>query len=65
MRLDVQGLTHVGMKRNHNEDNFLMLPDEGIRIRLEVGVLITETGHEILPHPPQEIEAVEAACRRN
>jgi serine/threonine protein phosphatase PrpC len=28
MRLDVQGLTHVGMKRNHNEDNFLMLPDE-------------------------------------
>lgn len=44
---------------------FLMLPDEGIGIRLEVGVLITETGHEILPHPPQEIEAVEAACRRN
>jgi protein phosphatase len=28
MRIDVQGLTHVGMKRNHNEDNFLMLPDE-------------------------------------
>jgi PPM family protein phosphatase len=28
MRVDVQGLTHVGMKRNHNEDNFLLLPDE-------------------------------------
>src|SRR6476659_4322963 len=28
MRLDVQGLTHVGMKRNHNEDNYLVLPDE-------------------------------------
>src|SRR3954468_7076698 len=28
MRLDVQGLTHVGMKRNHNEDNFLVLADE-------------------------------------
>src|SRR4051812_46197915 len=28
MRLDVQGLTHVGMKRNDNEDNFLMLPEE-------------------------------------
>jgi PPM family protein phosphatase len=28
MRIDVQGLTHVGMKRNHNEDNFLLLPEE-------------------------------------
>ena len=28
MRLDVFGLTHVGMKRNHNEDNYLLLPDE-------------------------------------
>src|SRR5256885_11393204 len=28
MRIDVQGLTHVGMKRNHNEDNFLVLADE-------------------------------------
>src|SRR5688572_27335991 len=28
MRIDVQGLTHVGMKRNHNEDNYLLLPDE-------------------------------------
>ncbi len=43
---------------------FLMLPDEGIGIRLECGILITEDGHEVLPHPPQELEAVEAACRR-
>ncbi|WP_342380261.1 Stp1/IreP family PP2C-type Ser/Thr phosphatase [Myxococcus stipitatus] len=28
MRIEVAGSTHVGMKRNHNEDNFLMLPDE-------------------------------------
>ncbi len=28
MRIDVAGLTHVGMKRNHNEDNFLLLPEE-------------------------------------
>jgi protein phosphatase len=28
MRIDVQGLTHVGMKRNHNEDNFLVLAEE-------------------------------------
>ena len=28
MRIEVAGLTHVGMKRNHNEDNFLMLPEE-------------------------------------
>jgi serine/threonine protein phosphatase PrpC len=28
MRLDVQGLTHVGMKRNHNVDNFLVLAEE-------------------------------------
>ena len=27
-RIDIHGLTHVGMKRNHNEDNFLVLPDE-------------------------------------
>ena len=43
---------------------FLMLPNEGIGIRLECGVLITANGPEILPHPPQEIEAVEAVCRR-
>ncbi len=28
MRIDVAGLTHVGMKRNHNEDNYLVLADE-------------------------------------
>lgn len=28
MRIEVAGTTHVGMKRNHNEDNFLVLPDE-------------------------------------
>lgn len=44
---------------------FLMLPEEGIGIRLEVGVLITENGAELLPHPPQEIDEVEAACRRD
>ncbi len=28
MRIEVAGSTHVGMKRNHNEDNFLLLPEE-------------------------------------
>ena len=28
MHIEVAGNTHVGMKRSHNEDNFLMLPDE-------------------------------------
>jgi serine/threonine protein phosphatase PrpC len=28
MRIEVAGTTHVGMKRNHNEDNFLLLQDE-------------------------------------
>lgn len=28
MLIDVAGQTHVGMKRNHNEDNYLLLPDE-------------------------------------
>src|SRR6476620_11392098 len=28
MRIEVAGTTHVGMKRNHNEDNYLLLPDE-------------------------------------
>ena len=28
MRLDVAGMTHVGMKRNHNEDNYLLLTEE-------------------------------------
>ncbi len=30
MRIEVAGHTHVGMKRNHNEDNFLVLPDENL-----------------------------------
>jgi protein phosphatase len=30
MRIEVAGYTHVGMKRNHNEDNFLLLPDENL-----------------------------------
>lgn len=28
MRIEVSGQTHVGMKRNHNEDNLLLLPEE-------------------------------------
>lgn len=28
MRIEVSGQTHVGMKRNHNEDNLLVLPEE-------------------------------------
>ena len=28
MRIEVAGQTHVGMKRNHNEDSYLLLPDE-------------------------------------
>ncbi|MHB8876270.1 MAG: Stp1/IreP family PP2C-type Ser/Thr phosphatase [Myxococcaceae bacterium] len=30
MRIEVAGNTHVGMKRNHNEDNFLLLPEESL-----------------------------------
>jgi PPM family protein phosphatase len=28
MRIEVAGSTHVGMKRSHNEDNYLVLPEE-------------------------------------
>ncbi len=28
MRIDVSGHTHVGMKRNHNEDSLLLFPEE-------------------------------------
>jgi serine/threonine protein phosphatase PrpC len=28
MRIEVAGTTHVGMKRNHNEDNYLLLQEE-------------------------------------
>ncbi|HYO53985.1 Stp1/IreP family PP2C-type Ser/Thr phosphatase [Archangium sp.] len=30
MRIEVAGYTHVGMKRNHNEDNYLILPEENL-----------------------------------
>ena len=30
MRIEVAGVSHVGMKRNHNEDSFLMLPEENL-----------------------------------
>jgi serine/threonine protein phosphatase PrpC len=30
MRVEVAGKTHVGMKRNHNEDNFLLVPEENL-----------------------------------
>jgi serine/threonine protein phosphatase PrpC len=30
MRLEVAGTTHVGMKRNHNEDNYLLMPEENL-----------------------------------
>src|SRR6266852_1015062 len=30
MRIETAGCTHVGMKRNHNEDSYLLLPEEGL-----------------------------------
>ncbi|HZH03391.1 MAG TPA: protein phosphatase 2C domain-containing protein, partial [Myxococcaceae bacterium] len=30
MRIEVAGLTHVGMKRSHNEDSYLVLPEESL-----------------------------------
>ncbi len=30
MRIEVAGTTHVGMKRSHNEDNYLLLPEENL-----------------------------------
>lgn len=30
MRIEVAGSSHVGMKRNHNEDNFLVLTEENL-----------------------------------
>ena len=30
MRIEVAGYTHVGMKRNHNEDNYLILQEENL-----------------------------------
>lgn len=42
---------------------FLAIPKEGIGIRIEDGVLITETGAKLLPGPPKEIDEVEALCQ--
>ena len=44
---------------------FITLPEEGIGIRIEDGVLITADGAEILPGPPKEIDEVEALCVRD
>ncbi len=41
----------------------LMMQDEGIGIRLEDGVWITKGGHELMPAPDREPDAVEALCR--
>lgn len=30
MRIEVAGSTHVGMKRSHNEDSYLLLPEHGL-----------------------------------
>lgn len=43
---------------------FIMLPDEGLGIRIEDGVLITDTGHEIMAGPPRDLDAVEDLCHR-
>lgn len=43
---------------------FLVMPEEGIGIRIESGVLITADGHELLPDAPKEIEEIEALCAR-
>jgi Xaa-Pro aminopeptidase len=42
---------------------FLVIPEEGIGIRIESGVLITEEGYELLPDAPKEIEEIEAVCQ--
>ena len=42
---------------------FLVIPKEGIGIRIESGVLITDNGPELLPCPPREIEQLEALCQ--
>ncbi len=43
---------------------FLAISGEGIGIRIEDGVLITESGAKLLPGPPKEIADVEALCQR-
>ncbi len=41
---------------------WLSMPEEGLGMRIESGVLITEDGPVVLPEPPKEIEEVEAVC---
>lgn len=43
---------------------WIAMPDEGIGIRIESGVLIAEDGPQLLPEPPKEIEEIEAVCQR-
>ncbi len=43
---------------------FLYLPEEGIGIRIEDGVLITADGCEVLTGPAKEIRDVETLCQR-
>ncbi len=43
---------------------FLMFPGE-MGIRIEDGLLITETGNELLAAPPKEIDEVEALCQQS
>jgi Xaa-Pro aminopeptidase len=42
---------------------WLSMPDEGLGIRIESGVLITEDGCELLPEPAKEVDQVEAVCQ--
>lgn len=42
---------------------FLFIPEEGIGIRIEDGVLITEDGCEVLTGPVKEIDDVEKLCQ--
>lgn len=41
----------------------LMIPEESMGIRLEDGVLITESGNELFPAPASDPDSVEALCR--
>lgn len=41
---------------------FLSIPEEGIGIRIEDGVLITEMGCELLAGPPRNVREVEVIC---